>query len=45
MDPNVWGPKLWFVMHTISLNYPKSKNGRQTGCLSIFSKLTKCNTM
>ena len=23
MDPNVWGPHLWFVMHTISFNYPK----------------------
>ena len=24
MDPNVWGPKLWFMMHTISLNYPEN---------------------
>ena len=22
MDPNVWGPKLWFMIHTIALNYP-----------------------
>jgi hypothetical protein len=22
MDPEVWGPKLWFVIHTIALNYP-----------------------
>ena len=22
MDPNVWGPKLWFVIHTMALNYP-----------------------
>ena len=22
MDPKIWGPKLWFVMHTIALNYP-----------------------
>jgi len=22
MDPKVWGPKLWFVIHTIALNYP-----------------------
>lgn len=21
MDPTVWGPKLWFVIHTIALNY------------------------
>jgi len=23
MDPTVWGPHLWFVMHTMSFNYPK----------------------
>ena len=22
MNPNVWGPSFWFVMHTVSLNYP-----------------------
>jgi hypothetical protein len=22
MDPTVWGPKLWFIMHTFALNYP-----------------------
>jgi hypothetical protein len=22
MDPIVWGPKLWFVIHTFALNYP-----------------------
>ena len=22
MDPEVWGPKLWFVIHTFALNYP-----------------------
>ena len=22
MDPTVWGPKLWFVIHTMALNYP-----------------------
>ena len=22
MDPIVWGPKLWFFIHTIALNYP-----------------------
>jgi hypothetical protein len=21
MDPKVWGPKLWFVIHTLALNY------------------------
>lgn len=24
MDPKVWGPHLWFTMHTISFNYPKN---------------------
>lgn len=24
MDPEVWGPKLWFVIHTIALNYPEN---------------------
>ena len=22
MDPTVWGPKLWFMIHTIAINYP-----------------------
>lgn len=26
MDTTVWGPKLWFVMHTVSLNYPEYPN-------------------
>jgi hypothetical protein len=24
MDPKIWGPKLWFVIHTIALNYPNN---------------------
>jgi len=24
MDPTVWGPKLWFFMHTIALNFPEN---------------------
>ena len=23
MNPSVWGPKMWFSLHTITLNYPK----------------------
>lgn len=23
MDPTVWGPKLWFFIHTLALNYPE----------------------
>ncbi len=22
MDPNIWGPKLWFFMHSIAINFP-----------------------
>jgi hypothetical protein len=24
MDPKVWGPKLWFMIHTVALNYPNN---------------------
>ena len=24
MDPIVWGPKLWFFIHTVSLNFPNN---------------------
>ena len=24
MDPNKWGPHLWFFLHTISFNYPEN---------------------
>jgi hypothetical protein len=23
MDPNIWGPKAWFFLHTITFNYPE----------------------
>ncbi len=26
LDPKVWGPKFWFVFHTITLNYPNNPN-------------------
>lgn len=26
MDPNVWGPSFWFVLHTVSFNYPEHPN-------------------
>ena len=22
MDPNIWGPHAWFLIHTVCLNYP-----------------------
>ena len=24
MDPNVWGPPLWFIMHSVAMNYPEA---------------------
>ena len=24
MDPTVWGPKLWFFIHTLALNFPEN---------------------
>ena len=40
MDPNIWGPKLWFVMHTISLNYPiNPKMEDKQGALVFFQNL------
>ena len=24
MDPNVWGPPLWFAVHSVALNYPET---------------------
>jgi len=29
MDPVVWGPHYWFVLHTIASNYPKSPTSIQ----------------
>ena len=26
MNPKIWGPKLWFGLHSITLNYPKNPN-------------------
>ena len=26
LDPNIWGPHYWFVIHSIALNYPKNPN-------------------
>ena len=24
MEPTIWGPKMWFTMHTLTLNYPSN---------------------
>lgn len=26
LDPKIWGPHYWFVLHTIALSYPKNPN-------------------
>ena len=26
LDPKIWGPHYWFVLHTIALNYPLTPN-------------------
>ena len=36
MDTTVWGPKLWFVMHTVSLNYPDSPDFNQKQSHKLF---------
>jgi len=42
MDPTVWGPHLWFVMHTVSFNYPNepTQNDKQN-YFTFFYNLTK----
>jgi hypothetical protein len=29
MDPTIWGPKLWFFIHTIALNFPENPTFEQ----------------
>ena len=29
MNPEIWGPHYWFVIHSIAFNYPKNPNGLQ----------------
>lgn len=29
MDPKIWGPKLWFVIHTLALNYSDNPSYEQ----------------
>ena len=26
LDPTIWGPHYWFVIHSMALNYPKNPN-------------------
>tara|TARA_B100001123_G_scaffold66517_1_gene74044 strand:- start:3487 stop:4005 length:519 start_codon:yes stop_codon:yes gene_type:complete len=36
MNPSVWGPKLWFALHTITLNYPKKPTYQNKKCYNNF---------
>ena len=26
LEPKIWGPHYWFVLHTIALSYPQNPN-------------------
>ena len=38
MNPKIWGPALWFVLHIISFNYPVSPNKNDKRNYFIFLK-------
>ena len=40
MNPDIWGPKLWFAMHTISLNYPVKPTLHDKKVNKIFNHFT-----
>ena len=42
MDPTIWGPHLWFYMHTLSFNYPVYPNDNdKKDYYNFFLNLTK----
>jgi len=41
MKPKVWGPKAWFFIHAIALNYPKNPTFQQKREYSNFFKSLK----
>lgn len=36
LDPNKWGPKGWFFLHSIALNYPQNPTNRDKQNYKIF---------
>ena len=41
LDPDVWGPKYWFVLHSIALTYPHTVNDvTKKKILRIYTKFT-----
>ena len=40
MEPTVWGPKLWFIMHTFALNYSTNPtDGEKAAMAEFFNNL------
>lgn len=38
MDPKIWGPHLWFILHTLAYNYPENPETwrRQSMCAFMY---------
>jgi FAD-linked sulfhydryl oxidase len=41
MEPAIWGPKLWFMMHTMSFNYPVSPTYNDKVNMKTFFEILK----
>ena len=41
MIPKIWGPKAWFLIHALALNYPKNPNFKEKQEYSNFFKSLK----
>ena len=41
MDPTVWGPKMWFTLHTITFNYPEIPSNHHKKVYSDFFNMLK----
>ena len=39
LDPKIWGPHYWFVLHTIALNYPLHPNETSKKNIMTLSKI------
>ena len=41
MNPKIWGPKAWFLIHAIAINYPKNPTFQEKREYSNFFKSLK----
>lgn len=41
VDPSIWGPPLWFVIHTTALSYPRTPTVRQKSEMQTFFRQLK----